>query len=248
MKKVTLFLSLLLVAAFLGSCDKEKTEQTEQTGKHKGHEFVDLGLPSGTLWATCNVGAENPWDYGDYFAWGETNSKSEYSLENYFDYAAKEYKKYNNGKDGKKELDEADDVAHVKWKGNWRMPSKKQFEELVKECYWVWTDSYGKDLVSGYIVYKAKSEDDKGKRKSSSNSTIVYRVAEDAHIFLPAAGYRFTGFLYYEGDSAVYWSRSLSEFHSYNAWYLYFNSGYVVAYYGLRYYGRSVRPVCLRAD
>lgn len=116
----------------------------------KPHEFVDLGLPSGTLWATCNVGASKPEDYGDYFAWGETQPKSTYyDWSTYFDSvnsSSSNFKKYyNNG--GKTELDFEDDAAYVNWGADWRMPSSVQMSELRNNCTWIWDSE-----KTGYTV------------------------------------------------------------------------------------------------
>lgn len=101
---------------------------------HNGHAYVDLGLPSGTLWATTNVGASEPEDYGYYFAWGEVEPKSTYDWSTYFD---SNCEKYNiNG--GKTELDLEDDAAYMNWGEGWRMPSDAQLEELRTNCTWTW--------------------------------------------------------------------------------------------------------------
>ena len=84
------------------------------------HEYVDLGLPSGTLWATCNIGADSPEEGGDEFAWGETTTKNSYTQENYSFYGNPEV------------LDAEYDAAAVNWGSEWRMPSEEQCEEL--EC------------------------------------------------------------------------------------------------------------------
>ena len=195
-----------------------------------GHEYVDLGLTSGTLWATMNVGASSPSDYGDYFAWGEVsgynNGKNSFSWSTY---------KYCNGLsnsmtkyctsgsygnvDNKTELELSDDAARHNWGGSWRMPSHAQFKELYSECSWTWTTLDG---VSGYRVSS----------KKNANS-----------LFLPAAGYRSTS-LVIAGSNGYYWSRSLYESGNHNAYALYFTSSYInPSDYGYRYYGRSVRPV-----
>jgi len=96
-------------------------------------EAVDLGLPSGTLWANMNIGATKPEDYGDYFAWGETETKDEYSRNTY-------------GYTGNKaELDLEDDAAHVNWGSDWRMPTREQFAELINTSYTTteWTNQNG---------------------------------------------------------------------------------------------------------
>ena len=117
---------------------KERNEYKEY--KYKGHPYVDLGLPSGLKWATCNVGAETPEDYGDYYAWGETSTKSEYTEENSLTY-------------GKSKSDISGnityDVARKKWGNSWRLPTRSEFEELRKKCKWIWTTQNG---VWGYKV------------------------------------------------------------------------------------------------
>ena len=196
------------------------------------HEYVDLGLPSGTLWATCNVGAFSPEDYGDYFAWGETTGydegKTTFSWSTY---------KYCNGSydtqtrycmsssygtvDNKTELDLEDDAAYVNWGKDWRMPSYDQQAELCNTsyCTCTWTTQNG---VKGYKVTSV----------SNGNS-----------IFLPAAGYRYDTSLDIAGSRGDYWSRSLYSDYSGYAYYLYFNSSYVDWGDYNRCYGRSVRPV-----
>ena len=106
------------------------------------HEWVDLGLPSGTLWATCNVGASKPEEYGVYFAWGETEPKSNYdwSTYKYYNGSPETMTKYctNNDMgrvDNKTELEAMDDAATVNWGSNWQTPSKEQFEELYNSSY-----------------------------------------------------------------------------------------------------------------
>ena len=160
MKKSILF-SVLVVGATLLQAQSITVHQTcGQNGQvlvieTNGHECVDLGLPSGTLWATCNVGATNPEGYGDYFAWGETANKEKYKWSTYFDTNnfGKTYTKYyNNG--GKTVLDPEDDAAHVNWGGSWRMPTKAEWQELIDNCTWTWTTDYKGDgsNVAGVIV------------------------------------------------------------------------------------------------
>ena len=197
------------------------------TPENGSHAYVDLGLS--VKWATCNVGAGNPEDYGDYYAWGETETKSDYSWSTY---------KWCNGSsetmtkyctysdygtvDYKTQLDLSDDVAHVKWGGNWRMPTNDEFTELrnTSNCTWTWTTQGGKN---GYKVTS----------KKNGNS-----------IFLPAAGCRLDGSLLNAGSYGDYWSSSLSTSSSDRAYYVLFDSSDVLRNYGGRYYGRSVRPVC----
>lgn len=94
---------------------------------HNGHEYVDLGLPSGKLWATCNMGAYKPEDNGEYFSWGETKTKDFFSEKN----SETLYK--NIGSD----ISGTDyDAAHVQWGGLWRMPTQEEFSEMTSKCTW----------------------------------------------------------------------------------------------------------------
>ncbi|MBR6446238.1 MAG: hypothetical protein IKS94_07440 [Prevotella sp.] len=113
-------------------------------------EYVDLGLPSGTLWASCNVGATKPEECGDYFAWGETKPKDDYCGHNYkWQWLGSDkVTKYccNEGwgiVDGKRELDFKDDAAFVNWGADWLMPSSFQIKELIDFCTWTWTQLNG---------------------------------------------------------------------------------------------------------
>ena len=108
------------------------------TGTINGHEYVNLGLS--VKWATFNVGASSPEDYGDYYAWGETTTKSSYNEGN-----SSTYGKSMGSIDG----DSIYDVARAKWGGSWRLPTKDEFQELVDRCTWTWTTYEG---VNGYKV------------------------------------------------------------------------------------------------
>ena len=182
-------------------------------------EAIDLGLPSGTLWASCNVGATKPEEYGDYFAWGETkgynSGKTTFNWDTYFDSS---YNKYNLS-GGLTELALEDDAAYVNWGSNWRMPSLEQIQELIDNCNWEWT------TLNGVYGRKATS-------KKNGNS-----------IFLPGAGYRFDASLGDAGSWGYYWSRTLYTSDANSAYYLDFGSGSVYWNYYYRYRGRSVRPV-----
>lgn len=202
---------------------KEKDADVREmiSSTHNGHDCIDLGLPSGTLWATCNVGASSPEEYGDYFAWGETKPKEIYDRGNYFDSndGCRTFNKYNNH-GGKDELDASDDAATFKWGDGWCMPNNDQWEELLDKCTWTRTQKNG---IDGYEV------------KSKTN---------DRSLFLPAAGYRDDGDLYGTGSHGYYWSRSLGYDDSDFAYYLYFASD-IVHWQGdsWRCHGFSVRPV-----
>ena len=191
------------------------------TSAQQKHEYVDLGLPSGTLWATCNVGADNPWDYGDYFAWGETTTKSTYSCSNYKygNGSDKDVSKKYNGNDHKTTLDPSDDAATANWGSDWCMPTQAQFQELTDKCTWTSTSRNGK---SGYNV--------KGPNGKS--------------IFLPAAGSKGSdGTTSNLGSDGEYWSSSLHALYPYVAREFGFVLDCVGANSSLRYYGNSVRPV-----
>ena len=177
--------------------------------------MIDLGLPSGTKWACCNVGASSPKDYGGYYAWGEINEKTEYNWNTYIHTEGSKKTCYNLGSDiaGTKY-----DVAHVKWGGGWHMPTLTQIQELIDNTTSEWTSKNG--IVGSMFT-------------GSNGSTI----------FLPAAGRRgsepdLTGSLGY------YWSSTPREYGKCYAYDLYFHLyGARWNYDDYRYYGLSVRPV-----
>ncbi len=194
-----------------------------------GHECVDLGLPSGTLWSTMNIGASSPEDYGDYFAWGETTPKDVYDWSTYkwcegsdstlTKYCTISNYGYNGFVDNKTELDPEDDAATAAWGAEWRMPSLEQIQELIDNCTTEWTTRNG---VNGRLF------------TSNINS---------ASVFLPAAGVRWDSELNLAGSHGNYWSRTLYSGSPSHACYLNFYSGNVGASNVDRYYGQSVRAV-----
>ena len=211
-------------------------------GTTDGHEWVDLGLPSGTLWATCNVGANSPEEYGDYFAWGETEPKDEYNWATYkwMNAGQSDWKQINKYTfadnqsgvcwydsnrnfigDGLTELLPEDDAATVNWGSGWQIPSKEQLDELGNSQYTTmeWTKENG---VNGRKITS----------KSNGNS-----------IFLPAAGYRFGTYLSDAGSLGYYWSRSLYTDWSGSAYGRFFNSGYWSWSSKDRDTGQCIRPV-----
>lgn len=197
-----------------------------------GHEYVDLGLS--VKWATVNIGANKPENYGWYFAWGETSPQpsKNYTWSSYkwtdhssTDITMTKYLVTTNqvSIDGKKILDLEDDAAYVNWGGNWRMPTLDELNELKRNCTWTWTTQNG---VNGYIVYSQKN----------SNS-----------IFLPAAGCCGTQGLIQDGTRGLYWSSKLDKENSYEANNLQFtekNVSWDNYSYIHRYFGLSVRAVC----
>jgi hypothetical protein len=174
------------------SSDKEKLDNIVEIKWSilKDHECVDLGLPSGLLWATYNVGATKPEEYGSYYAWGETEEKENYNWSTYkwCNGNSKTLTKYcinsNYGTvDNKTVLDLEDDVAHVKWGSDWRMPTREEYKELCNNCTWTWTTLNG---VNGYRV-----------TGSNGNS-----------LFLPAVGGNYGTEVEYSGLFGCYWSSS----------------------------------------
>ena len=172
MKKVALFFAFLLLGTSGAFAQSSKydlngdgnvniTDVIELVGiiLGKNHEAVDLGLPSGTKWAACNVGATKPEEYGGYYAWGETEEKEFYDKSTYKFYQDDEYVNIGEDISGTEY-----DVAHVKWGGNWYMPTWEEFRELINNCKIEWTTFNG---VNG----------EKFTSKINGNS-----------IFLPAAG------------------------------------------------------------
>ena len=244
MKNILLFIAIALPFVFI-SCGDDKDEPVIPDA----HEYVDLGLPSGTLWATCNIGAEKPEEYGSYFAWGETAPKDVYDWRNYkwahwvydtigehFYHVVEEtwYKYYemnwtNNGVvkgDGKMELDTEDDAAYVNWGSNWRTPPLEQLQEMQEKCDWQWTKKNG---VNGYLV-------------TGRNGNTM---------FMPASGARSSD-LYNDGVYAYYWSRTLCSSEKLaieaadqsDAYILFFNRwGEQLVWYDSRYEGNTVRAV-----
>ena len=236
MKKSFLFLTFAVITAFttfsLTSCgdDDDNTPSgggNEMTEAGRAVVAVDLGLPSGTKWADRNVGASSKTDDGNYFAWGEIATKSDYSWSTYkYGNAYNKLTKYctNSGygkegfTDNTKELVLDDDVANKLWGGKWRMPSMEQFEELISNTTSQWT------TVDGKV----------GQLLTASNGNSI---------FLPAAGTLSVTALSGAGTYGFYWSRTLIEDRPYLANYLSFDSNnvYIASLY--RYYGRTVRPV-----
>ena len=218
---------------------------------YNGHEYVDMG--NGLKWATCNVGAENPWDYGDYFAWGETNTKEKYDWASYKWMEAgqsdwKRITKYtfaNYEKDGTwwydgetfkgdngdgvehKDLasyDYVDDAARANWGGTWRTPTDSELTWLRENCTWVWQIDYNSTGVNGMLV------------TSNVNGNSI---------FLPAAGFHDED-EQKVGSEGSCWSSSLFDSPSFyfgSAIKLFFHSWNVDWYGERRFLGNSVRPV-----
>jgi len=200
------------------------------------HEYVDLGLPSGTLWATTNIGADSPEDPGDHFAWGETDGdssgKTDFSWSSYkycegaertlTKYCSKSEYGYNGYTDTLTELEPEDDAAYTNWGKAWRMPTKDQWVELSEKCTWLWT--------------------------TTQNGVSCRKVVgpNGNYILLPIAG-RWSDSQLGRADShGYYWSCSLHTDYPTSAWMFFFynidNNGYTDSH-AYRYLGYSVRPV-----
>ncbi len=220
---------------------EEEEDMTPVANMHMGHEYVDLGLKdekgNTIYWATCNVGAESPEDYGLYFAWGDVVGHSSNGIngtqpDGYSSYGWNTAP-FNNGSSNYDEsyfnsvkdkvcpngiLALEYDAAHVQWGGSWRMPTYKEQDELRNNCTWEWTVQNGVN----------------GRKVTGPNGNSI---------FLPAAGLRGNSGLGGAGSEGRYWSSSLYVGGSRNAFNLYFLSDRVSRSYDYRYYGLSVRPV-----
>lgn len=212
---------------------------------YNGHEYVDLGLS--VKWATCNVGASKPEDYGGYYQWAGTKDVSDKGINldrnncPYHTGADRNvgWMKYNTKSsygtvDNKTTLELNDDAAFVSWGCGWRMPTKEEWTELRENCTWTWTTQNG---VKGYKITSKKS--------GYINSSI----------FLPAAGCRYGNSLGNAGSGGCYWLSSLYADYTDFACDVYFDSNniitdevsvdlsYIIRSSSDRFYGQSIRPV-----
>lgn len=216
MKELRCLQNLLFLLVMFSVSAWANPKASDTTNIVSGHKAVDLGLS--VKWATCNVGASSPEEYGDYFAWGETKPKSSYTESNSTTYGISTSTLESRGiigSDGN--LTAVYDAATANWGGMWRMPTLDEMEELLNNCTWTWTTQSG---VKGYKVTGPNGKS----------------------IFLPAAGYRNGSDLGSAGSRGVCWSATPGG-NSYFAYYLNFDS----VNYGwngiLRGVGLSVRPV-----
>jgi hypothetical protein len=215
MRKLFTMIALMAMCLFVfTACEgldfgSGKKPKYPVSGTHNGHDYVDLGLPSGLLWATCNIGAKHPEDYGYYFAWGETEPKDVYNWHTYkyayldtdTTFVLTKYCDFpENGKDGfvdnKYVLDPEDDAAQVIWGGGWRMPTIYEIQELMDNC-----------SIGGFVDIAGEGEYIYG------DGTQVYDPFGDGdeYMFLPFAGYKINDVLYDEDtiQVAYYWSNNL---------------------------------------
>ena len=232
MNKVTKAMAALMLTTAVIFTTGCKKDNADGDGIVNGHTYLDLGLPSGTLWAACNVGATTPEGYGDYFAWGETQTKDYYDWNNYkyangtswsdpqlTKYCNNSDFGYNGFTDNLTVLQPSDDAATANWGSGWRMPTDAQWQELIQNTTNTWTTQNG---VNGRLF-----------TASNGNS-----------LFLPAAGSRWDSGLYGTGSGGGYWSRSLNTGYPGDACVLGFDSDDCFMSRDVnRIYGFSVRPV-----
>ena len=183
--------------------------------------WVDLGLPSGILWASRNICADYSEGFGPYFAWAETQHKSYYDWDTYKYWNNGAVTKYNTS-DGYTKLQPTDDVATDYWGvylgDTCRLPTKEDWQELLNNTTHTWTTQNG---VNGELFTASNGES----------------------LFLPAAGFRHVDGVFSVGEFGIYWSSSRSENDPNNAWYIRFNSDTLASSEFLRLFGLSVRPV-----
>ncbi len=209
MKKLFSIIAVVAIALFVFTA----CEQISTSGSKK-HEFVDLGLS--VKWATCNIGAETPEAYGDYFAWGEIETKESYDWDTYkYTLALTKY----NKKDSLVVIESVDDIATVSWGEGWRIPTKEEQEELINNCKWYWMKENG---VYGYLI------------EGVNGNTI----------FLPAGGHKNKTDVIKAGEAGFYWSSSLYETSKGSATILYLYAREKAQTVNNRYIGANIRPVC----
>jgi len=201
-------------------------------GTTDNHDWIDLGLPSGTKWATCNLGASKPDEYGNYYAWGEVTTKKQYLISNYKHCSGTSYSmtKYCVDSDfgvvdNKQTLETIDDAVMQNWGKNWRMPTQDECQELLNACYWTWGQQ---NDITGCVVTS--------KYASKSNS-----------IFLPAAGYKSNATVYKLNEWGYYWTSSLPGGYCNLACYFgfYESNSPTIGGFNYRERGQTIRPVCI---
>ena len=208
MKKTLKRLALLTVAMVLGfaSCEDDFGPEHDRgnnagggatTGTTNGHDWVDLGLPSGTKWATCNIGANAPEGYGNYYAWGETTTKSSYTEDN-----SRTYKVSMNDISGNATYD----AARANWGGSWRMPTEAEMLELYNNCTWTWTTQNG---VNGYEVTGPNGNSIFLPAAGFCDGSSRYRIGEYGNYWSSTPGGSYTDYAYdlyfYSGYLSVFW-------------------------------------------
>lgn len=230
MKKL-FFASIMSAMALLGAGCTSSSESV--SGQVEGHNYVDLGLPSGTMWATCNLGANIPEENGSYFAWGETDAKTIFEWNNY---------KWGNGEaeskikmtkycsherkgevDNKQLLEPADDAATTLWNGTWRTPTKEEWEELINGCDWEWVKNY-----------KGKGFDMKKGISKTNGNTILF----------PFSGY-YNGTTFYNNSNA-FWTATQKADNGLDAYFVRMLTHNQNMNNGQRKQGMTIRAVTIK--
>lgn len=188
-------------------------------------EFLDLGLPSGTKWAMCNLGANQPTEYGDYFAWGDTSTKSLYTGRTCDTYDVEIFTLVMDGYVNRQHvLSPMYDAATQILGENWTMPSGQQAQELIDNCTWNWVENY---------------------KGTGVNGEVGISKINGVEIFLPASGYINNHECFTSGSNGGYWTSSPNMSAANRAWSIAFDSNVINVFnHGLRYNGYSIRPVC----
>lgn len=219
-------ISTALIYEFVVTGNIELIAKFKETTTIMDNRAIDLGLPSGIKWASYNVGANKPEEFGCYYAWGETEEKRVFNLGNYkwYNTSVNSIMKYCTNEvygnvDSNLIIDLEDDIAHIEWAGEWRMPTMEELNELLKKCVWQRTSV---NNVNGYKVIGP-----------NGNS-----------IFLPSAGYYNENGSYNIANDGYYWSSTLYDSDNNKAGFLGWNSAAAVCYYYNRYFGKTVRAVC----
>lgn len=226
LKNVVLCMAVALMGTACNTIEKPTV-----SGQQEGHDFVDLGLPSGTMWATCNVGATDAESYGSYFAWGETSAKAEFEWQNY---------KHGNGEaesrvkmtkycshsrkgevDNKQVLELADDAAAATWQGKWRTPTKDEWEEMLNGCTWEWVKNFN---GKGFDMKKGTS-------KTNGNT-----------IYFSFSGY-YNGKTFIENECEL-WSVNQKPDNGLDAYYVRMLTHNQNMHNGPRKQGMAIRAVC----
>ena len=218
---LSLSIFVMAVVAFTACEDDDNPKVVSYLNCPDDHHphLIDLGLPSGTLWACCNVGASIPEGYGGYYAWGETEEKSEYSKDNYvfFEQGLQAFRDL-----GHNILGTEHDVAHVRWGGQWQMPSREQFLELDHNCSSEWTNVNGVN----------------GRKFLGKNS---------GSIFLPAAWCRWVeNTSDYTGLLGFYWLGRNQSQNDFQAEFIRIDMNGLYIINGSPCYGYPIRPIVKR--
>lgn len=240
LKAITAMVLLMLLAV---NCNKPEEPQNggndvqndsivDNGGSLNGHDYIDLGLPSGLMWATCNVGADTPEGFGAYYAWGELQPKEVYDWKSYrygndnneryelTKYCSNSDYGFHGFTDSLTVLEPADDVAQAEWGSSWRMPTREDWEELFQNTTYIITAQNG---VEG----------------------CLFTATNGNSLFLPAAGY-WWGSDFNSAGIGVYWSSTINTEFPYRSWGYHINpdSSHVCGSSD-RNRGQSVRAVCM---